>query len=448
MGNCCFQYDDALASIHIPNSVTALWDDDGDGVNETGSKAIGATFMGCIGLKEITIGSGITRLDASGNGVFNPDHPDYKVGATQTNVGDLQKVTCYSCTPPVADGLTFMMGHYNARLFVPEGCVNNYITSWWWDFASSDQNAESYGKGIYEIGTCMLPENLKAKPLTGYLTWSGDAGAYNIIVSETELDAEALETYASTGTVYRTTETEFDLSLLLEKDNIIYYVYLQSDCGDDKKTEWISTSFYSYTGPTCEWTVFGGNYMGTGDPQNPDAGFGPGTGAGLEFWQKGVLAGEVRGAESLLSPTVSLIDGESVTIKWIGNAEDGYGDPNSIYITDNKGNTVFSKNRVNDNSSETLGVYDVNCSGTAIERSKPIAGKITVAPTLSSGFITVSGATAGSTVKVMDARGRVLKSEAIATGSKRIELNYTNGLYFIVAHNGKNIVTEKVILKK
>ena len=258
MGGCCFQFDGSLASITIPNSVIALWDDNNDGVNDRE----GATFMGCKGLKIVTIGSGIKNMNAP-NGLFN----------TAGDMGELEKITCYAATPPVADENTFAIYHYNTPLFVPAGRVNIYAgTSYWWDFATAEQNGESYGAGIYEIGVCMPPENFRATSLTGSLVWTGYAEAYNIIVSETELNADQLAAY--TGTVLRTAETEYNLSTILEKENITYYVYLQSDCGGGEKSEWISTSFYYNTNSTCEWTVFGGDYHLYVDPENPNYGFG------------------------------------------------------------------------------------------------------------------------------------------------------------------------------
>ena len=141
MGNCCFQFCSALRSITIPNSVTALSDDDNDGV-DNGSledqNLIGATFMGCKGLKEVTIGAKITNL-AFTNGLFN----------TNADRGELEKVTCYAATPPVVDGNTFLIEIGNARLYVPETSIDAYIAAEHWsNFATSEQNPYSSGAGI------------------------------------------------------------------------------------------------------------------------------------------------------------------------------------------------------------------------------------------------------------------------------------------------------------
>ncbi|MDR0620013.1 MAG: leucine-rich repeat domain-containing protein, partial [Bacteroidales bacterium] len=438
MGSTCFQFDTSLTSIVIPNSVVALWDDNGDGVNDV--SAAGGAFYGCTGLREVTVGSGINDISAP-NVLFN-------------GLVNLTKVTCLATAPPADSWNGYSAFNWvdfsNCALFVPAGSVNDYVNATgWWRFATTEQDpySEAIGAGIYEVGTCVPPRNLTAEQLSGYLTWTGYAytEGYNIIVSATELDSAALAAYPA-GNIVKTSETEYDPSALTLESEATYYVYVQGDCGSGGTGKWVSASFYYYTDSTCEWTVFGGDYW-QATPSSPNYGFGyDNNSVGLEFWQRDILIAEVKGQVSLDHPTVTLIDGESVTIEWIGTGI--YEDDNSIYVTDGSGTPIINGVIKKDNASERLGTFDVSCTGGIVtDIEKPATTKIIVVPTLSNGFVTVSGAEAGSTVKVVDSRGRVLKSETVA-GDRRIELNYTNGLYFIVVRSGNRVVTEKVILKR
>jgi hypothetical protein len=341
----------------------------------------------------------------------------------------------------------------NCALFVPQGAVENYLVDWWWNFASPEQDPLSSGLGIYEIGACIPATALNVASFSTVLTWRGQTDVYNIIFSETELSEEALATREPDVRITNGA-LQYDFEMILEKQNVRYYVYVQGECSQESHSKWSSNYSFYYTTSPCEWTVYGYDNESVESPYGT-TGFGGGWDAiGLEFWQMDALIAQVKGDASLDSTAkIRLFDGFDVTIKWIGYVpEDTNGFPNTFFVKDGEGNIVVERNDVMDTLSETIGTYNVDCGGTgpqteAIEKSS-LKSKITVIPTLSNGFVTVSGATANSTVKVMNSRGQYLKSEAIGTDSKRIELNYANGLYFIVVQNGQNTVTEKVILKR
>ena len=298
--------------------------------------------MGCAGLKEITIGSGITNL-VFANGLFN----------TNDNWGELTKVTCYATTPPAIDGTTFMIGHHNAPLFVPAGSEEAYrSTSWWWDFTSKEQNPDSYGAGIYAIGTCVPPWNSTGAIFTGLLNWGGNAGAYDIIVSETELTEEELAAYPPSN-MLRATSVPYDPSPMLEKDNIVYYVYLRSDCGSGSTSEWKRTSFLYYTGELC------GNYTITGDMYDPTDRWGEGLPTGpfdeysyygwygglIRVTQNGFVTAEISDCYDTLLP-LPLLPDHPATFQWIGGyystpLDTVYGVPSWFRVSDNEGNVII-----------------------------------------------------------------------------------------------------------
>ena len=443
--NCAFQNSKSLKKIEIPNSVVALWDDNFDGEDDGGDSGIGATFMNCPSVEEIIIGSGITTLVAA-NGVFN------NAGMSEGYV-NVKKITCRAATPPRMNGNSFIgMNPGITVLLVPEASVNAYaIADVWKYFATPEQFAAAgggedggYGIGIYPVGTCLSPWNVKATN-EGLITWRGDAGAYNAIISTTELDAAALAAYPS-GDIIRTTDTEYDF-VFDATENVINYVYLQGDCGEGTST-WASTSFFYYAGSYCEYTVSGQDIYYTVDPDDeyldPMPWGWDGSGL-LEFWQNGILIATVNGSAAFAGTTVSLMSGIPATLEWKGNYE--YDDPCTLLVTDADGNTVLSRNDLVGNEPATLGPIDVNCSGDADIKKLDISS-VSIASTLSSGFVTVNAET-GSVVKIMDLMGRLLKQEPITRANQKVELNYANGVYLIMLENGNHTrLVQKVILKK
>ncbi|GHT17238.1 hypothetical protein FACS189429_0900 [Bacteroidia bacterium] len=69
-----------------------------------------------------------------------------------------------------------------------------------------------------------------------------------------------------------------------------------------------------------------------------------------------------------------------------------------------------------------------------------------VYPTLTKGRVTVN-TVSDAKVKVTDIAGRVLAAYQ-STGQLPIDLNYTNGVYFISVENGKAVTTHKVVLQR
>ncbi|MDR0700107.1 MAG: leucine-rich repeat domain-containing protein [Tannerella sp.] len=425
-GSCAFQFCSGLKSIVIPNSTVALWDNDFDGTDDDE----GATFMGCTGLEEVTIGSGITNM-AAPNGLFNP------VGSK------LRKIICYATTPPAVDWATFLGDVSNVALMVPAESINDYLIDYWWNFASAEQNEGSHGVGIYPIGTCLPPRNLNAT-MDGIVTWTGDASAYNLIVSRTELDNAALDAYSD---LIRVTDTEYDLSRALEAENVPYYVYLQGECGSESKSTWTSTSFYYYSGDLCNYTVSGASLYYLSDPDDnytEPYKWGYSVPVTLEFWQAGALMATVDGDAAFEGTTVSLIPGITATLEWKGTGT--YGDVCDLLIKNEKGETVLSRDNLMDNEPETLTIT-VNCGDDDDANETLDINNVSVTPTLSDGFVIVK-AEAGSIVKVMDLAGRLLKQGTITRSTQEVELNYTNGIYLIIVENGNSRFVQKVILKR
>ncbi|MDR1526926.1 MAG: leucine-rich repeat domain-containing protein [Dysgonamonadaceae bacterium] len=431
-GGCAFQFCSGLKSIVIPDATVALWDDDFDGIDD----GEGGTFMGCIGLEEITIGSGITNM-AAPNGLFNPRPLDFL---------GLKKVTCYATTPPAIDVNTFLGDVSKAVLLVPEESLNAYLTDYWWNFSTAEQHEDSYGAGIYPIGTLLPPWNLKAT-MTGLLTWWGDAGAYNIIISGTELDEVALAAYPA-GDILRTTDAEYDATF--DATEGVNYAYLRSDYGEGNTSAWVSISFFYYTGSFCEYTVSGQDIYYTVDPDdeytNPEP-WGWDHVVHLEFWQAGNLIETVDGDAAFEGATVSLLSGIPVTLEWKGEGE--YGDPCSLTLKDAAGNIVLFTDELLDWEPKTWNLsIDNNCNATVVTGIKTLnMNNASVTPTLSNGLVTVN-AEAGSVVKVMDLTGRLLKQEAITGADQKIELNYANGVYLILLENSRSRFVQKVILKR
>jgi hypothetical protein len=417
-GGCAFQWCRGLKSIVIPNLVVALWDDDFDGVDD----GEGGVFMGCTGLEEITIGSGITNM-AAPNGLFNP------VGL------NLKKVTCYATTPPAINDDTFLGGNEEGvPLLVPAESIEAYYTDFWWNFA-----------GPYAIGTCLPPSNLDAG-MDGFLTWSGDAGAYNLIISQTELDEAALAAYPA-GNMIRVIDTEYD-AVFDATSGVTNYAYLQSDCGDGYTSAWASASFFYHAGSFCEYTVQGASLYYLVDPDDGyDAPYVWGYDGltALEFWQAGMLIATVDGLDAIEGATVRLMSGIPATLEWKGNGE--WGDQCTLVLTAG-GKTIIDTDELFDNVPKTWELtIDNNCNATPVGTEKLHTNSASVTPTLSNGFVIVNAET-GSVAKVMDLTGRLLKQEAITGASQKVELNYANGIYLIILENSHSRFATKVILKR
>jgi hypothetical protein len=332
-GGCAFQNASSLKEIVIPNSVTALWDDNFDGSDDSE----GGTFMGCTGLEEITIGASITNMVAP-NGIFSP------VGQ------DLKSVTCYATTPPTLDGNSFRELYEGVLLFVPAELVETYRGVAYWDnFA-----------GPYAIGTtCFPPTNLHAD-ITGHLTWSGDAAAYNLIISPTVLDADALASYSG---IISVGETEYDSSQTLGDEDGTYYAYLQSDCGDENTSTWVSASFYYYTGDLCDYTIQGDMYDVGDEGYAPyEEGYGSWYGSHVQIVQNDIVIADVY--DPIDGQPISLISDVPATFKWIGSGD--YSDEESGWpcwfrvVPNAGGATLVEAADLYGNTD--FGPVDINCS--------------------------------------------------------------------------------------
>jgi hypothetical protein len=314
-GNCAFQGCRGLKRIVIPDATIALYDDDFDGVNDD----IGATFMGCTGLEEITIGAGITDL-TSPNGMFQPWG-----GGFTSALPNLKKFTLHSATPLTVDGNSFQAGVASAILYIPAGAdINAFLIDYWWDFASAEQNPAtdeheaSRGGGIYHIGDCVRPWSLSVDD-NGLVTWKGDAsGGYDVVISSTELTAPSNGTHV-TAERYNASD---------DIQNGTNYIYIKGACSDGSSA-WVSTSFYK----GCAYTVSGRDVFYSTDPDDeydePQP-WGWDVTTSVEFWQNGSCTATVDGDAAFDGTTVQLIPGVEVTVKWTGSGQ--YGDPCTLLI--------------------------------------------------------------------------------------------------------------------
>ena len=342
--NCAFQNNRSLKKIEIPNSVRALSDDDYDGADDLTAKledgitpaSVGATFMNCTGLEEVTIGAGITSLVAA-HGIFN--NHGYAWASR------LKKLTCLAATPPAFDGNSFMLGVDYAVFYVPQGSEGAYKdavagTIWAWTYGEA--------ANVYAVGSCVPVWSLSATNV-GELTWGGDDNAYNVVISTTELEDP------STGTVRRATETTFDASDYVTS-NTTNYVYVKSECSDS----WASTSFFPPIENGCEYTVSGiDTWTGVDEDNNP---VGPyAWGSSVEFWQNDLLIATVSGDAAFGDgTTVTLISGVEVTVKWTGKG--GYDDICTLLIKQGDAD-ILSKDDLKDNEANpNLHTFTPSCS--------------------------------------------------------------------------------------
>jgi hypothetical protein len=429
-GSCAFQFCKNLKSIVIPDLTVALWDNDFDGIDDDE----GATFMGCLDLADVTIGAGITNM-AAPNGLFNLNDGSW-------SFPNLKKVTCRATTPPAVDLNSFAGDVSKAVLLVPAESIDAYITDYWWNFATAEQHEGSYGAGIYAIGTPLPPLSFAAT-MAGLLTWTGEAPAYNLIISSTELDEAALAAYPVTD-MLRVLDTEYE-AVFDAIENEINYAYLRSDYGEGSTSTWVSTSFFYYIGDYCEYTVSGEDIYYTVDPEDefeePQP-WGWDVPVYLEFWQAGILVATVDGNAAFEGTTVSLMTGIPATLEWKAGGQ--YEDPCSLTITNAAGDIVLFRDDLIDTEPAGLGTIEVNCS---VGIDTPATNNASVTPTLSTGFVIVNAET-GSVVKVLDVTGRLLKQAIITGANQKVDLNYVSGTYLIVVENGQSRFVQKVILKR
>jgi hypothetical protein len=438
----CFFWQRKLKEIIIPDNVTYIDD---------------AAFRHCSGLESITIGAGITDL-TSANGIFN-----LALGADgDVDVCKVKKVTVRAITPPRVNYKTFLgIDMPNIFLLVPLESIDAY-----------KNHTEDYGENsgwftgwslfgsIYPIGTCLPILNLQAKDVTGIVTWEGDASAYDIVFSTTELEDP------STGDVQRATENTYNPEAILEEEGVTYYVYVRAECDQDSKSEWRSASFFygqlcdeaSKVTYTLKATDFGGYgwsdcnvkiYQNNGQllvatipniPNDPNDDSTYGFGYEAEY-------------------QVRLCPDTDTRLVWApGIYEDYYTDLCGMELKNPEGEVIYSveagglATAITDEGEKITEIIYTNplytfttVSSTAINEVKlPNAN---IAPTLSAGFVTVN-AEAGTVAKVTDLTGRLLKSETITRADQKIALNYANGIYLITLENGHSRLVQKVILKK
>ncbi|MDR0688312.1 MAG: leucine-rich repeat domain-containing protein, partial [Prevotellaceae bacterium] len=329
--NCAFQNNRSLKSIVIPNSVVALSDDNFNGTDTE----VGATFMNCTSLEEVTIGAGVTNL-AFTNGLFN--------NMTYDGASSLKKLTILAPTPPTIDGNTFLVDLANAVLFVPADAVEAYQntfggTEGWWMFTHGTAN-------IYAVGTCVPPWGLSVDE-NNVITWKGVAnGGYDVAISSTELSNPTASAHVGSES--------YNASDDIQQEGV-YYIYVRGACSDNN-SEWVSTSIYHYPGAYCDYNVSGITTY-TNDSGEPDTTVWT---SSVELWQNGYPIATVAGAAAFAGATVQLIPNAEVTVKWVGGND--YDDPCTLLIK--QGETVIlSKEDLVDNvSSDNVGTFTPSCS--------------------------------------------------------------------------------------
>ncbi|MDR1653319.1 MAG: Ig-like domain-containing protein [Prevotellaceae bacterium] len=137
---------------------------------------------------------------------------------------------------------------------------------------------------IGELITCVVPSAVTSSNVThesADISWTSDASAWNIIVSDVEITDFSSVTPTATGlTSASYTATGLDA-------NTTYYVYVQSDCGATDKSAWASATFKTAicaSEDKCTYTVVTTDDYGDGWD-------GAGT---LRFVQEGVVVATVR----------------------------------------------------------------------------------------------------------------------------------------------------------
>ena len=172
IGDCAFQYCNALTSIEISNSITSIKESAFEGCTGLVSIEIPNSvtliddyaFCGCTGLTSIEIPNSVTRIN---EGIFigctnlakvqipnsitiikdfafrrcssltNIEFPSsvYNIGVGAFwECTDLATITCLSTNPPTIQSDTFEKSTYNkATLYVPESCKYKYQTAYYWN---------------------------------------------------------------------------------------------------------------------------------------------------------------------------------------------------------------------------------------------------------------------------------------------------------------------------
>jgi hypothetical protein len=419
----CFARQTKLKEIVIPDKVTFIDN---------------AAFRYCYGLESITIGAGITDL-TSNDGIFNLALEEGN--GVQSKV---RKVTVRATEPPKVNWKTFLgVDMPNIFLLVPPESLDAYKNHTE-DYGEASEwfTGWSFFGNIYPIGAPLHPLYFEAT-MSGLLTWWGDAPAYELIISTTELDKTALAAYTA-GDI-RTTETEYGAELDAEEG--INYAYVRSDYGDGNTSTWESVSFYFYVRDFCEYTVSGEDLYYLVKPDDDYEEPLAWSGTGLEIWQAGFLMTTVAGDAAFYGATVSLIPGIPATLKWIGDSK--WGDQCTLTFEDAAGNKIIEEDDLLDSESKTWDLsIDNNCNATLATGVKKLnVSDASITPTLSKGFVTVTAA-AGSVAKVTDLTGRTLKLETITGASQKVELNYANGVYLILLEKGNSRFVQKVILRR
>lgn len=123
IGESAFSSCDSLMSLVIPDNVTKI-----------GQRA----FIGCDALKKADIGDGVTII---GEFAFNGCKAltTLTLGENVEKIEDwgfaycvsLRKIYCNSTTPPSLGDFVFNYDVDNRKIYVPEGCVSSYASSWY-----------------------------------------------------------------------------------------------------------------------------------------------------------------------------------------------------------------------------------------------------------------------------------------------------------------------------
>ncbi|MDR1653134.1 MAG: T9SS type A sorting domain-containing protein, partial [Prevotellaceae bacterium] len=163
---------------------------------------------------------------------------------------------------------------------------------------------------IGELITCVAPSALIVSNIgseTADISWTSDATTWNVIVSPVQITDFTTVTPTAQGLTtpsYHATELE---------ETTTYYVYVQSNCGEDDKSAWASKTFETticQPEDRCTYTVV--TTDGRGDGWD-----GAGT---LQFIQKGIVIAAVRNDRSTLYDPqifqVSLCKGIPAELVW------------------------------------------------------------------------------------------------------------------------------------
>lgn len=212
LGNYCFQKCSSLSAVHLPNSITTL----SQGcfqeckslkeliIPESIDSIKTYCFRYCTNLKSIRIPSSVThigsycfsqcsKLDTMsyaypsqvkyfGNHCFEgcdklkevifPASTKYVGTLCLPNSSQLARVYCYAIVPPECGGYGILFQKHQTILYVPEGCVDIYKnTDWWNEFIEIRPIDEQDATGINTAKA--QHTNAKATSTNGILMLSG-----------------------------------------------------------------------------------------------------------------------------------------------------------------------------------------------------------------------------------------------------------------------------------